>query len=66
MSILVVIAGIVTAIHGLSAIGVGLLMLTANTERGWGLDRLAWAGVGIQLLGVALIAVGLSVAGGVA
>jgi len=66
MSILVVIAGIVTAIHGLSAIDVGLLMLTANTERGWGLDRLAWAGVGFQLLGVALVAIGLVVAGGMA
>jgi hypothetical protein len=64
MSILVIIAGIVTAIHGLSAIGVGLLMLTANTERGWGLDRLAWAGVGFQLLGVGLVAIGLAVAGG--
>jgi len=66
MSILVVIAGIVTAIHGLSAIGVGLLMVFANTETGWGLDRLAWVGVGFQLLGVALIAIGLVVAGGLA
>lgn len=64
MSALVVIAGVVTALHGLSAIGVGVLMMLANTETGWGLDRLAWAGVGFELLGVVLVAIGLAVAGG--